>query len=118
MDEVAVRAVLVAEREATLLRIASMNEELAGLAAAVANSNADDEHDPEGSTIAFEREQLAALVEQARRRLGELDHALARLAEGSYTVCAECGGPIAAERLAARPAARTCIRCAGLRRGS
>lgn len=117
MDE-AVRDALAAEREATSARIAAMTAGLADLAAAVADSNADDEHDPEGATIAFEREQLAALVDQARRQLADLDHALARLAEGSYGVCESCGGPIALERLAARPAARTCISCAGNRRGT
>jgi hypothetical protein len=39
----------------------------------------DDEHDPEGATIAFERQHLAALVSQARRHLAEIDAALRRL---------------------------------------
>jgi len=75
-------------------------------------SNADDEHDPEGATIAFERQQVAALLAQAQTRLVDLDHALAQLDEGGYGVCERCGGPIGAERLEARPAARTCIACA------
>ncbi|MPQ96712.1 TraR/DksA family transcriptional regulator [Modestobacter sp. I12A-02628] len=76
------------------------------------SSNADDEHDPEGATIAFERQQAAALLDQARRRLVEVDEALARAAAGAYGRCAECGGPIGTERLAARPHARTCVACA------
>jgi RNA polymerase-binding transcription factor DksA len=41
-----------------------------------------------------------------------VDLALARIADGSYGTCERCGEPIGAGRLAARPAARTCIRCA------
>jgi DnaK suppressor protein len=41
--------------------------------------------------------------------------ALAKLAEGSYGVCDGCGGPIAADRLAAAPESVLCIDCA--RRG-
>jgi DnaK suppressor protein len=59
-----------------------------------------------------ERQQVVALLDAARRRLAEVDAALARRAEGRYGVCESCGRPIAAERLAVRPAARTCIDCA------
>ena len=72
----------------------------------------DDEHDPEGATIAFERAQLAGLLEAAQDHLGDLDEALGRLREGRYGTCENCGRPIGAGRLAARPAARTCIACA------
>ncbi len=80
--------------------------------AASRSSNADDEHDPEGATIAFERQQVAALLDQTRRRLADVEAALERRAAGSYGLCETCGRPIAPERLAARPAARTCIDCA------
>jgi DnaK suppressor protein len=49
-------------------------------------------------------------------QLRDIDMAQRRIADGSYGSCTSCGQPIAAERLAARPTARTCIRCAGLRR--
>ena len=81
------------------------------MVSASVGSNGDDEHDPEGTTIAFERSQLDALVRQAREHLREIDAAMARLAEGRYGVCERCGRPIAAERLEARPVARTCVRC-------
>ena len=103
---------LAAERAAVLADIESLTAEFTQLVAAAESSNADDEHDPEGATIAFERQQVAALLEQARRRLGEIDAAVARRDAGTYGVCENCGGPIGAERLAARPAARTCIGCA------
>ena len=104
---------LEAERAAALAQIAALTGEFDAVVAASRSSNADDEHDPEGATIAFERQQVAALLDQAHRRLADVDEALRRAAAGEYGTCAECGRPIGAERLAARPQARTCIECAG-----
>lgn len=75
-------------------------------------SNADDEHDPEGATIAFEREQVSAMLAQAEASVAAADEALARRDAGSYGVCVDCGGDIGAARLEALPSARTCIDCA------
>jgi RNA polymerase-binding protein DksA len=107
---------LAADRARTLDRLAGLNRELAGIIEAVRAANSDDEHDPEGATIAFEREHAAALAAQARGHLAEIDAALARLADGSYGTCASCGSAIPAERLTARPTATTCITCAVGRR--
>jgi DnaK suppressor protein len=112
MDESTARRVLGEERKATLARIQAMTVEFEGIVGASAGSSTDDEHDPEGSTLAFERAQVTALLNEARSYLRDLDHALAKLAVGAYAVCERCGAQIASERLAARPAARTCIRCA------
>jgi RNA polymerase-binding transcription factor DksA len=75
-------------------------------------SNADDEHDPEGATIAFERQQIVALLQQAERTRAEIARGIVALDEGGYGVCETCGEPIGAERLEARPNASTCIACA------
>ena len=99
-------------RSETLAQIDALTREFEEVVAASKSSNADDEHDPEGATIAFERQQVAALLEQARGRLADVDAALARAAAGEYGRCADCGRDIAPERLAARPQARTCIDCA------
>jgi len=103
---------LAAERAAAQAQVAALTAEFDAVVDASRASNADDEHDPEGATIAFERQQLAALLDSTRRRLADVDAALARRAAGSYGVCESCGRPIAAARLEARPAARTCIDCA------
>lgn len=103
----------LAAREAELRRQADALEvQLAELVEAAADANADDEHDPEGPTLAFERQQVAAVLESARGELAELAAARARIADGTYGRCESCGGPIAPARLAARPTARTCIACA------
>ncbi|MGY1696039.1 MULTISPECIES: TraR/DksA family transcriptional regulator [unclassified Geodermatophilus] len=103
---------LGAERAAALAQIAALTREFDAVVAASQASNADDEHDPEGATIAFERQQLAALLEQARRRLAEVDAAVTAVEAGTYGRCETCGAPIAPERLEARPTTRTCIACA------
>ena len=103
---------LRAEREAALAQIEALTREFDSVVDASRATNADDEHDPEGATIAFERQQVAALLEQAQQRLADVDAALARREAGDYGICENCGRPIGAERLAARPAARTCIDCA------
>ena len=103
---------LADERTAALASIEALTREIDGVVAASRSSNADDEHDPEGATIAFERQQLVALLERARRRLADVEAALARREAGGYGTCETCSRPIAPERLAARPAARTCITCA------
>jgi len=95
-----------------LQRLQSLTEEYDGVVAASVDTNADDEHDPEGATIAFERSQIGALVRQVRGHLADVDAAVERLDAGTYGVCEGCGSPIGEPRLEARPVARTCIRCA------
>jgi DnaK suppressor protein len=104
---------LLSERESTERRLADLTGAFSDMVAASESSNADDEHDPEGATIAFERSQVAALIEQAREHLAELDAAEARVDRGTYGTCESCGEPVASARLEARPTVRTCIRCAG-----
>lgn len=103
---------LAAEAAATRSRLAGLEADFAGVVAASSDSNADDEHDPEGATIAFERSQIGALVQQVREHVSEIDLAIERLNDGTYGVCQVCGEPIAQGRLEARPVARTCIACA------
>ena len=106
------RAVLVQARTAAEEQVAALTRQLRDIIEASRNANADDEHDPEGSTIAFERSQLTALLAQAQQRVAEVDRALRRHEEGGYGICEVCGQPIAADRLAVRPTARTCVGCA------
>jgi DnaK suppressor protein len=104
---------LAEARRHTLARLAGLTGDFASIVEASRDSNADDEHDPEGATIAFERSQVSSLVEQTRAHLAELAEAERRLQDGTYGVCEVCRGPIAAGRLEARPVARTCVGCAG-----
>jgi DnaK suppressor protein len=103
---------LETERAAAARRLAGLQREFGSVVESARQANTDDEHDPEGATIAFERQHIAALVSQARERLAEIEAALGRLDEGSYGRCVRCGEKISPERLSARPAAPTCITCA------
>lgn len=110
MDDI--RAALLRKREQARAEIATLDADLHALFEASRSSNADDEHDPEGSTIAYERAQLTAVLDAARRHLADVGDALDRLDAGGYGVCEVCGGPIPAARLEVRPFARTCVGCA------
>ena len=52
-----------------------------------------------------------AEVARDMRTVRELDATQARIADGSYGTCAECGGEIGLERLHAYPTAMRCIKC-------
>ena len=97
------------EREALRVRSSQLTEDMAALIAASRDSNADDEHDPEGQTIAYERSQLSAVTNQTHDHLREVDAALERVSAGTYGTCEACHEPIAAARMEARPTARTCV---------
>jgi len=86
-----------------------MTGDLESLFAASAGSNADDEHDPEGQTIAYERAQVSALMQGAQERLASIEAAAIRLQQGTYGICEVCREPIPAVRLEARPTAQTCV---------
>jgi len=103
---------LAEERQAAQDRLAALERDFSAIVDAAGPANADDEHDPEGATTAFERQHVAAMLDQARCQLTQVEAAISRLAAGQYGRCERCGQPIAAARLAARPTASTCIRCA------
>jgi DnaK suppressor protein len=110
------RELLAADRARTEDRLVRLREDFSGVVDATRDANTDDEHDPEGHTIAYERSQTDALVRQAVQHLAEIDAAMKRLEAGSYGLCEVCGEPIAPGRLEARPTARTCIACAQVMR--
>ncbi len=103
------RELLAADRAATLARLGDLEADVALIVEASEGSNADDEHDPEGATIAFERAQTSALAASAVAHLREVTAAEGRLDDGTYGVCEVCGDAIPDARLEARPTARTCV---------
>ena len=93
MDESAARDLLTDERAATVERVQTLAGSLSDIVSNSDGANSDDEHDPEGSTIAFERAQIAALLLEARTYLDELERAGARLEAGSYWVVVDGQSP-------------------------
>jgi len=57
----------------------------------------------------FERSRDLSIVEDLDAQLADIEHAVARLANGSYGSCEACGKPIESARLMARPATRFCL---------
>ena len=112
MDASTSAELIAVHRAATEAQLTELTAEFHRLLAASAMSNLDDEHDPEGATVGFERAQLSALLDRTRQQLRELDAAERRLAAGAYGCCERCGEPIGDERVAALPTARLCVHCA------
>lgn len=65
----------------------------------------------EGNTVAVERERDLALSAQAQAEVDDIDAALARIEEGTYGICQQCGSQIPKERLKALPQAALCVQC-------
>ena len=58
-----------------------------------------------------DRELGISLLEMRNRKRQLIDEALARLGEGTYGLCAECGVEISEKRLAVVPFAKLCVDC-------
>jgi RNA polymerase-binding transcription factor DksA len=112
METSPVRSTLETARVSALDRVRTLVVELAWLAGDADHANGDDEHDPEGSTLAFERARVAALLTEAERVRMDLYRTLTRLGSGTYSTCEGCGREIPPERLEALPATRSCFDCA------
>ena len=100
------RSLLESERAELLARLSELGSgEGSGLS-----------YDPnfaDTSQVTAERGETEALVASLEETLSQVERALAKLANGTYGVCEDCGSPIAEARLEAKPAARYCIACAG-----
>jgi len=70
-----------------------------------------DEESGEGGTMNVERERDLALSAQATAAVEEIDKALAKIDDGSYGYCEQCGQPIPKARLKALPYAALCVAC-------
>ncbi len=103
------RILLQEERDRKLALLPALRGDILSVNAARRDSNVDDEHDPEGATIAFELSQASALLEQSRAGLAQIDAALIRMENGSYGTCEVCGAAIPEGRLEARPSTPYCL---------
>jgi DnaK suppressor protein len=106
------RTQLESDRERTGMLIDTVVDEMGAFVSARRDTATDDEHDPEGPTLAFERSQSSAILGSSQQHLTEIDAALHRMDEGRYGQCTSCGQGIALGRLQVRPQAALCISCA------
>jgi RNA polymerase-binding transcription factor len=68
-----------------------------------------DEEFADAGTYTFERERDLSLVDNTKDLIDKVEHALARIGDGSYGRCEACGNPIEAERLDALPYSTLCL---------
>ena len=107
------RSHLAGDLEKTRRLVEQLGAEMDSFTASRRDAPTDDEHDPEGPTLAFERSQSSAILAQSVQHIADIDAALLRMDEGTYGLCKTCGGSIAVGRLQVRPQAPLCISCAG-----
>ena len=69
----------------------------------------------DSSQVTAERGEAEALAHTLQDTLSDVERALAKIADGTYGTCENCGKQIAGPRLEAMPAARLCIDCASKR---
>lgn len=112
VDDRTALELLAQERASTLVLIASLTGQLDAIFEGSTYTTHDDEHDPEGATVAYERAKVQGLLSRACSDLKALDHAEQKLQLGGYGFCQQCGVAIAEARLVALPATTTCIDCA------
>jgi DnaK suppressor protein len=71
----------------------------------------DVDHFEEESDQTEEMGNHMAIAEDLKKRLGEIDIALGKIASGNYGVCENCGKPIEHEILSIDPESRFCKEC-------
>lgn len=72
--------------------------------------------DAEDRAIELENQEvLEGLESEGQAQIAQVKAALARVAEGSWDTCDDCGKRITVARLQALPYATTCVACAGAR---
>lgn len=71
--------------------------------------------DPADAGDASVADLLASLnlsaIDRHIAEIRDIDAARARIKDGSYSLCSQCGGEIGFERLQAYPTAKRCLRC-------
>ncbi len=63
------------------------------------------------ATLESERNFTLRIRDRERKLISKIKEALARLDQGTFGVCEECGEDISNERLKARPVTTLCINC-------
>ena len=63
------------------------------------------------AALESDRNFLLRMRDRERKLLTKIGEAFARIDDGSYGQCEECGGEIGIERLKARPVTTLCIAC-------
>ena len=104
-----VRGTLESERARLRNEIAIAEADLNELLRDSGDGSGDDQADAGSKT--FEREHEMSVANNSRDLLMQVEHALVRIADGSYGMCESCGQPIGKARLQVFPRATLCMSC-------
>lgn len=85
---------------------ATLEDEHAGETVELSSTS---QHPADLATEVSDTDREVALLEHAEAQREELRAALARVEDGSYGTCIDCGQPVGDERLEARPEAARCL---------
>jgi len=107
------RALLEARWQARLEELIELSLAYHAAAETARDGGVDGPRRPEEQALARRAEEQALLRRAvgARRKLGDVEEALGRLAAGRYGRCEQCGAGIPAGLLALIPETRYCPRC-------
>ena len=108
-DFSALKSQLTSMRELLLAQIAAQRGGHVGRAEAAAEQFS--RREDSDAQVATERDLSFAIDEHETAELIAIDSALARLADGSYGECTDCGVDILEARLNVAPEAPRCINC-------
>ncbi|MEO8852045.1 MAG: TraR/DksA C4-type zinc finger protein [Allobranchiibius sp.] len=109
-DELAaVKSELEGDVERLNAELRGVENEIAELIDDSGDGAGDDQADV--GTKSFEREHEFTLAQNSQGMLEQSQHALERLADGTYGVCESCEKPIGKLRLQAFPRATLCMQC-------
>jgi len=106
------RDALLAERERVQRALENIRDENPGSVEDETGDETSDQHLGDAATALHDREMDYTLEDNEQQVLAAINAALARIDDGSYGTCTNCGRAIAPERLEARPWADRCIDCA------
>ncbi len=90
-DLAEVRSRLAEERRLAECQISALTAQLEEIIESSQFVSTDDEHDPDGSTVAFERSKVSAILSHSWGRLAEVDSSFERMQVGNYGFCEGCG---------------------------
>ena len=118
MPQTATKPAKLSKKEAEKYR-RLLDDKKASLSQEIAKTRSAEEETTEESTqdiadkavSSYTREFLYSLTDGERGTLLQIDEALARIDEGSYGFCTNCGQPMAEKRLTAVPWAPYCVDC-------
>jgi RNA polymerase-binding protein DksA len=105
------RRLLEAERQDLLASIVVKDAELARPVEDRGEDTTASQHPADVASDLYARELALFTDLSLREAVADIDAALARLANGTYGTCVDCGTEIPAERLEVRPQATRCLGC-------